>query len=136
MTKEEILAELEASRAATVQGCASLRDEMDFKAKLNNLVRQKPYAWLSGAAALGWFLAGPKTKTRVVTKIVKPNGTPTVKVEKRRPRAGLIALLIALIRLAIPVIKPALSAYAGRLFADMAAKRSKPRINSLPPRES
>jgi hypothetical protein len=71
-----------------------------------------------------------------VTKIVKPNGTPTVKVEKKRPRAGIIALLIALIRLAIPVIKPALSAYAGRLFADMAAKHSKkPRINSLAARE-
>ncbi len=125
MTKEEILAELGASRAATVQGCAALRAELDFKTKLNNLVRRKPYAWVSGAAALGWFLAGPKTKTRVVTKIVKPNGTPTVTRGRKRHRAGLIALLIALIRLAIPVIKPALSAYAGRRLADMAAKPSK-----------
>ena len=125
MTKEEILAEVEASRAAIVEGSAALRAELDFKTKLNNLVRRKPYAWLSGAAALGWFLAGPKTKTRVVTKTIKPNGMPAVKVEKRRARAGLIALLIALIRLAIPVIRPALTAYAGRRFADMATKLSK-----------
>ena len=125
MTKEEIMAELGASRAAIVQGCAAVRAELDFKTKLNNLVRRKPYAWLSGAAALGWFLAGPKTNSRVVTKIVKPNGTPTVTREKKRHRAGFIALLVALIRLVIPVIKPALSAYAGRRLADMAAKPSK-----------
>ena len=125
MTKEEIMAELGASRAAIVQGCAAVRAEFDFKTKLNNLVRRKPYAWLSGAAALGWFLAGPKTKSRVVTKIVKPDGTPTITREKKRHRAGLLALLVALIRLAIPVIKPALSAYAGRRLADMAAKPSK-----------
>jgi hypothetical protein len=125
MTKEEIMAELGASRAAIVQGCAAVRAELDFKTKLNNLVRRKPYAWLSGAAALGWFLAGPKTNSRVVTKIVKPNGTPTVTREKKRHRAGFIALLVALIRLVIPVIRPALSAYAGRRLADMAAKPSK-----------
>ena len=125
MTKEEILAELTTSRAAIVQGCAALRAELDFKTKLNNLVRRKPHAWLGGAAALGWFLAGPKTKTRVVTKVVKPNGTPTVKVEKKTARAGLIALIIGLIRFAIPLLRPALSAYAGRRFADMATKRLK-----------
>ena len=27
--------------------------ELDFKTKLNNLVRRKPYAWLSGAALPG-----------------------------------------------------------------------------------
>jgi hypothetical protein len=125
MTKEEILAELKTSRAAIVEGCAVLRAELDFKTKLNNLVRQKPYAWLSGAAALGWFLAGPKTKTRVVTKIAKTNGTSSLTVEKKKARIGLMALLIGLIRFAIPVVRPALSAYAGKRFADMVAKGGK-----------
>ena len=53
MTKDEMLSELTASRGAVLQGCAALRAELDLKAKLNNLVRKKPYAWLSGAAALG-----------------------------------------------------------------------------------
>ena len=125
MTKEEILAELTASRMAIVQGCAALCAELDFKTKFNNLVRQKPYAWLSGAAALGWFLAGPKTKSRIVTKTIQPNGVPIVKVEKKHARTGLIALLIALVRFAFPVIRPALTAYAGRRLADITTKPSK-----------
>ena len=121
MTKEEILSELATSRAAIVQGCSALRAELDFKAKFNGLVRRMPYAFLSGATALGWVLAGPKTKTRVITKTLT-NGAPAVIVEKKRPRAGLIALLIALVRFAIPVIRPAALAYAGRRLADMARR--------------
>jgi hypothetical protein len=124
MTKEEILSELTASRAAIVEGCAALRAELDFKAKLDNLVRRKPYAWLGGAAALGWVLAGPKTKTRVVTKTIKPNG-PAVKIEKKKARAGLIAALFALVRFILPVLKPAVTTYAGRRLADMAIKATK-----------
>ena len=124
MTKEEILAELTASRMAIVHGCAALCAELDLMTKFINLVRQKPYAWLSGAAALGWFLAGPKTKSRIVTKTIQPNGVQIVKVEKKT-RTGLIALLIALVRFAFPVIRPALTAYAGRRLADITTKPSK-----------
>jgi hypothetical protein len=124
MTKEEILAQLSTSRAAIVREYAAVRAELDFKSKLDNLVRRQPYAWLSGAAALGWFLAGPKTKTRVVTKLVQPNGTPIVVKEKKKGRwAGLLALLVGVLRFAFPFVKPALTAYAGRFFSDMATKR-------------
>jgi hypothetical protein len=125
MTKEEILVELTASRGAVLQGCAALRAEFDLKAKLNNLVRKKPYAWLGGAAALGWILAGPKSKTRVVTKTIKPNGVPAAKVDKKTKRAGLIALLFALVRFVLPVLRPAVTTYAGRRLADMVTKFTK-----------
>jgi hypothetical protein len=125
MSKEEILAELTASRAAIVEGCVALRAELDLKTKLNNLVRQKPYAWLGGAAALGWVLAGPKTRTRVVTKTIKPNGAPTIKVEKKKARAGLIALLFALVRFVLPVLRPVVTTYAGRRLSDMVMKYKK-----------
>ena len=124
MTKQEILDQLATTRAAIVRESVALRTELDFKTKLDNLVRRKPYAWLSGAAAIGWFLAGPKTKTRVVTKMVKDNGTPVVVKEKKKGgRAGFLALLIGVLRFAFPLVKPALTAYAGRIFADMATKR-------------
>ena len=122
MTKDEILSELTASRGAVLQGCAALRAELDLKAKLNNLVRKKPYAWLSGAAALGWILAGPKSKTRIVTKTIKPNGVAAIKVDKKTKRAGLIALLFALVRFVLPVLRPAVTTYAGHRLADMVTK--------------
>ena len=125
MTKDELLAELSTSRAEMTREYVAVRTEFDFKSKLENIVRRRPYLWLSGAAALGWILAGPKSKTRVVTKLVKPNGTPIVVKEKRKRGAGLIALLVGLMRLAFPVVKPALAAYAGKFFADMATKLPK-----------
>jgi hypothetical protein len=125
MTKEEILAGLSTSRAAITREYAAVRSELDFKSKFGNLVREKPYAWLSGAAALGWVLAGPRTKTRVVTKIVKANGTPIVVKEKKKHRAGLIALLLGIMRFTFPLLKPALTAYVGRFFADRVKKLPK-----------
>jgi hypothetical protein len=106
MTKDEILAELSRSRAGMTREWVTLRREFDFKAKVNNIVRRKPYAWLSGAAALGWLLAGPKRRTRVVTKVIKPDaeGKPVVVKEKGKRRAGLLALLLGLMRLALPVV--------------------------------
>ena len=123
MTKDEILAEISRSRAGLTREWAALRREFDFKAKLNNIVRRKPYLWLSGAAALGWVVAGPKRKTRVVTKVIQPGGKPVVVKEKGKRRAGLVALILGLMRLAVPIIKPAVTAYAGKFIADMASKR-------------
>jgi hypothetical protein len=123
MTKDEILAELSRSRAGLTREWVALRREFDFKAKLNNIVRRKPYLWLSGAAALGWVVAGPKRKTRVVTKVIQSDGKPVVVKEKGKRRAGLVALLLGLIRFAVPIIKPAVTAYAGKFIADMARKR-------------
>jgi hypothetical protein len=122
MTKDEILAELSRSRAGLTRELAALRRELDFKAKLNNIIRRKPYVWLSGAAALGWMLAGPKSKTRVVTKVIHQDGKPLVVKEKGKRRAGLLALLLGLMRFALPVVRPALTAYAGKFFADIATK--------------
>jgi hypothetical protein len=122
MTKDEILAELSRSRAGLTRALAALRRELDFKAKLNNIIRRKPYVWLSGAAALGWMLAGPKSKTRVVTKVIQSDGKPLVVKEKGKRRAGLLALLLGLMRFALPVVRPALTAYAGKFFADIATK--------------
>ena len=122
MTKDEILAEISRSRAGLTREWAALRRELDFKAKLNNIVRRKPYVWLSGAAALGWVLAGPKSKTRVVTKVIQPDGKPIVVKEKGKRRAGLVALLLGLMRFALPIVRPALTAYAGKFFADIATK--------------
>lgn len=124
MTKDEILAELSRSRAGLTREWVVLRREFDFKTKLNNILRRKRYVWLSGAAAFGWMLAGPKRKTRVVTKVIQPDaeGKPVVVKEKGKRRAGLIALLLGLIRLAIPVVRPAVTAYAGKLIADRARK--------------
>jgi hypothetical protein len=121
MTKEQLLFDLSQSRAVLARDCATVRQELDFRAKVNRLVRRKPLAWLGGAAALGWILAGPKTKTRVVKKTVTASGR-TVRSKGTKPasRLGWLATLLALIKFSAPLLKPALTAYAGKRFANMA----------------
>lgn len=122
MTKEQLLLDLTQSRFLLARDCAQIRQELDFRAKAGRLIRRKPWAWLGGAAALGWILAGPKTKTRVVKKIVTASGKK-VRTEKSGPvsRLGWLAGLLAVIKFASPLLKPALTAYAGKRFANLAA---------------
>lgn len=122
MTKEQLLFELAQSRAILSRDCDIVRQELDFKAKARRLVRRKPLAWLGGAAVLGWVLAGPKTKTRVIKKTVTATGKK-VRTEKSAPasRLGWLAGLLAVVKFATPLLKPVLTAYAGKRFANMAS---------------
>ena len=123
MTKEQILAEVARSRSSLARDFTSVRRELDFPNKVNQLVRRKPLAWLGGAAALGWLLAGPKTKTRVVTRLLQSDGKPAKRTEKEpAARPGLLGVLIAVVKFSLPLLKPVLTAYAGKRFADLAAK--------------
>ncbi len=119
--KEKILEELRLSRAAISRDAAAVADEINLAAKLKKSVRARPLAWLGGAAAFGWILAGPKT--RVVTKTAKGKKSATLP-EKSRP-AGFWGILVALFKIALPLARPALSAYAARRLGEMAEKISR-----------
>jgi len=126
MTKEQLLAELAASRAAIRRDYGAVRRELDVQAKLENLVRRKPLAWLGGAAALGWWLAGPKRKTRVVTKYVKSSSKRGAAEDKPNvARLGWLGVVIALFKFSLPFLKPILTAYAGRQLTEMATRLAK-----------
>jgi len=124
MTKDELISEVTSSRAAISRDYAAVRIEMDFPSKLKGLVRKEPFAWLGGAAALGWILAGPKTKTRVVTKLAKP-GAPPKQVKEKASRPVLVAALITGARFAFPLLKPVITAYAGRRLSELAERLAK-----------
>lgn len=127
MTKDEILAQLRGTRQAIARDTSSLRRELDFKAKLEATVRKRPFAWFGGAAALGWWIAGPKTKKRTVTKYI---GDPVARAKaqqktKTSRQMGLLGVTITLVRFALPFFKPMLSSLATRKLAEIAEKMSR-----------
>lgn len=126
MKKEEILAELGRTRASIARDTQAVRRELDFQAKFAAAVKKKPWMWFGGAAALGWFLAGPKTKTRVVTKVVTPKGEKikTKPAAKSAWKAGRLGLLVSLCRLAFPYLRPLISSYTTEWIAKMAGRSS------------
>lgn len=127
MTKESLLADLHATRAGVTSGTASLKRELNLEAKLQKLVRHKPLLWFGGAAAVGWILAGPHTKRKVVTKYVDAEGHKVKpKGQAVRNKAGRFGLLLTLLKMAFPYLKPALTDFAARQLDLWAARRNRP----------
>lgn len=124
--KEKLLSELARSRAAVVRDFSTVRSELDVAAKLRQSVKSRPFAWLGSAAALGYIIAGPKRRTRVVTKTVhdRKSKEKPAKPEIRESRS-LFGTLLALFKIVSPLVRPALSAYAARRFGDFAEKLGK-----------
>jgi len=124
MTKEQALAELRLSRQAIARDTAALKEEFDIAAKIRKSIRRRPLAWLGGSALLGWIAAGPKTRTRTVTKYVNKPGkaSESGEVGAKVRSAGLLGLAVTVFRFALPMLKPALSAYAARRLGEMAEK--------------
>ena len=122
--KAKLLADLARSRAAIVRDIAGVRAELDVAAKVQNSFRRRPFAWLGGAAVIGYFFAGPKTRTKTVTKIARGKSKDPVPETTKKPR-GSAGIFLSLIKLALPLIRPALTAYAAKRFSEFAGKLAK-----------
>ena len=121
--KQKILEDLRRSRAAIARDAAAITEEINLASKIKRSVLSHPLAWLGSATALGYILAGPKT--RIVTKLVK--GQSADRVEKSR--SGLVpvlwSVLLALFKFGFPLARPALTAFAMRRLAELTLKFSR-----------
>ena len=121
--KQKIIEDLRRSRAAIARDAAAIAEEINLASKIKRSVLSHPLAWLGSATALGYILAGPKT--RIVTKLVK--GQSADRVEKSR--SGLVpvlwSVLLALFKFGFPLARPALTAFAMRRLAELTLKFSR-----------
>lgn len=121
--KAQLLDELRRSRVAIARDAAAIAEEINIASKIKRSVLSHPLAWLSSATALGYILAGPKT--RVVTKLVK--GQSADRAEKSRSGLATIlwSVLLALFKFGFPLARPALTTFAMRQLAALAVKFSR-----------
>ncbi len=121
MTRSEALFELEASRVAIARDYRSVRAAADIPARLKKTVRRHPIPWLGGAATIGWLIAGRGSRRRKVMleKRVDQDGEVT---KEKVKSFSILTVLITLVRIVIPVLKPAFTALAAKKFADLAVK--------------
>ncbi|MFY8268252.1 MAG: hypothetical protein ACOVLK_02535 [Terrimicrobiaceae bacterium] len=120
--KQKFLEEIRSSRAAIARDASAIGEELNVVTKVRRSILARPLAWLGSAAALGYILSGPKTRT--------PKKTPPLKsgarVEKPEPvragRAGFFSMLLALVKVLLPIVRPALSAYAAQRLGEVAAR--------------
>ena len=123
-SKVELLADVARCRAAILRDSSTVRAEIDLAAKIQNSVRSRPFAWLGGAAMIGFLLAGPKTRTKTVTKLVREKSGAPVRETKKNPH-GFIDIFLSLLKFFFPLVRPALSAYAAKRFGDFAQRLAK-----------
>ena len=121
-SKKEILEELRRSRAAIARDTASIAEELNLVSKIRRSVTTRPLAWLGSAAALGYILAGPKTRKAPKTISAK-KGTKSEKSESARTeRQGFFGILFNLAKFLYPLFRPALSAYAAQRLGELSSR--------------
>jgi len=135
MNREALTLELEKSRRAIRRSAADLRWELDFKRKTENSIREYRFAWLGGAAAFGFLLAGSQSRRRR-KKLKKAeardvtNGVPTQKAKSKKQKGeeggfsfpAVLTVILGALRILMPLLRPIASAYAARKLGDIAGK--------------
>lgn len=119
--KDSILEELRRSRLAISRDVKAVASEFDITSKVKKSVMARPLAWLGSAAAIGYILAGPKSRRVAISKgKAKKGDVPAA--PNRSGWAVFFSGLLALFKILLPVLRPALSAYAAQRLGEFAAK--------------
>jgi len=121
-SKQEILDELRRSRVAIARDTASIAEELNLVSKIRRSVTTRPLAWLGSAAALGYILAGPKTR-KAPKNISTKKGAKSEKSEPvQTGRQGFFGILFNLAKFLFPLFRPALSAYAAQRLGELSSR--------------
>ena len=123
----QLIAEVKASRNAVTRDASLLIEELNFVDKASVAIRRKPLAWLSGATLGGLLFsrfAFGKNNNKLGKR--KMGGEKFDKEHQKRgvEKLTLWSFLLGTLRLALPLLKPLLSAYASKRLSEMALSLS------------
>ena len=128
-TKEKILREVSASRIAVGRDFSSLRSELDYVSKARSSVKKHPFHWLGGAALAGFLFSGrrkrytttPKRRFWFFGKRINKEDAAIATVASGSGK-GSTGSWIGLIKILLPILRPAFSAYAAKRLTDFATR--------------
>ena len=120
--KEAILEELRRSRLAIARDTTAITEEFNLLGKIKRSVKSRPLAWLGGAAALGYIFAGPKTKNLTKKAPQKGGDTTEKSASTSKDRRHWLMTSFGIFKMALPFVRPAISAYAARRLGEFSEK--------------
>jgi hypothetical protein len=121
-SKQQILEELRRSRAAITRDTASIAEELNLVSKIRRSVTSRPLAWLGSAAALGYIIAGPKTRKAPAVATSKKGAESSKSAPAQKGWQGFFGALFQLAKFLFPLLRPALSAYAAQRLGELSSK--------------
>jgi hypothetical protein len=117
--KAELTAQLARSRTHLAGNWHGLRRDLDFATRARRAFVRHPAVWIGGAVLLGLFVARLPLRRKKAAPVARKRAESTVeKVEK----AG---LLLAALRFAFNLARPALTAWVTRRAAEYFAARNR-----------
>lgn len=120
--KQHILEELRRSRIAIARDASSIAEEVNLVSKIRRSVTSRPLAWLGSAAALGYILAGRKTRKAPKVVSTKKGAKPEKSEPSRQGWKGFFSLLFHMAKFLLPLLRPALSAYAAQRLGELSSR--------------
>lgn len=119
MTREQILADLEAARQSVTREARCLQYELDYGAKLRRWISGNPAASLGLATLAGYLLSGKKRREKRKSSRFERKKEAAAETVKT---TGWLALLAGVARFLLPLLKPAILSFATRKLSDFAGR--------------
>ena len=124
--KAELIAELAEARARLSINTQALRRDLDLGTKARQAFKSSPLPWLGGAAVLGLiFSRAAFGRSRNKPVVVRKSAQPVLE------KTGKAALLLGLLKMALDLARPAITAWAKQRVTDYVATRYE---RTAPPR--
>lgn len=114
--KSKLAADLDRARTGMSASWNELRSDANLRAHVQSSFQRHKGAWLGAASILGWILARLPSRQK---KILVDKHGKTARVNK----SG--GLLLGLLGLAMPLMKPALTAFVTAKLSELAARKGK-----------
>ena len=111
--KSELRAELAAARSQFGRNWLALKEDANIPKRFRESVRKRKVLWISAATVIGFVLSRLPARKKEVLVDAKSR-----KKIKHRKKSG---VLMTIVKLVLGVLKPAITAYATKKLADIAA---------------
>lgn len=113
--KQQLVNQLDIARNQLGESISGLREDLNISRNFKRSFRRHKLGWLAGSALAGWILARLPARKKKVKVFVDRHDRKKIKEVKH---AG---FLMALAKILIGIAKPAITAYATKKVADLAA---------------
>jgi hypothetical protein len=117
--KTQLASQLQAARENLSTSISGLREDINISRSFAMSFRRHKAAWLGGSALLGWVLARLPARKKTVKVYIDKRDKQKIKEQKKG------GVLLAVAKFAVGIAKPAITAYATKKVADLAATAEK-----------
>ena len=114
--KAQLIAEIERSRADLAVNLRGVRSDISVGSRIKRGFSKQKTVWLAGAAVAGWLLTRIPARKKAAAPAVSEVASKHTKENERK------GIALALLSVAVTLLKPAATAFAQKKIAEFTAE--------------